>query len=147
MRIRVRVIDHEPGIKDTAVGDATLLEFAHDGQNDLLLDHRKPVGRNNGRRAVGAHAAGVRAPVAVEDALVVLRTRQQDGVLAVNHREDGTLFSVKELLDQDLRAGGAELVGDEHVVDRGLGVRHCLGDDNALAGGQSVRLDDNGQPE
>ena len=52
---------------------------------------------------------------------------------------------MQELLEQHLRTGGAELVCDEHVVDRGLGVRSGLGDDDALAGGETVRLDDDRQ--
>ena len=54
---------------------------------------------------------------------------------------------MQELLDEDLRAGGAEAVAHEHVVYRGLGLLGRFRDDDALAGRKSVRLDDNWEPE
>ena len=88
MRIGVFVIDHKPRIEDTAVDDTTLLELVNDGHDDLILDHRKLVARNHGSRRIRAHATGVRALVAVENPLMVLRTRQQHSVIAVHHREN-----------------------------------------------------------
>ena len=52
---------------------------------------------------------------------------------------------MEELLDQHLGAGGTELVADEHIVNRRLCLVVRLGDDHALAGGEAVRLDDDGE--
>ena len=52
---------------------------------------------------------------------------------------------MEELLEKNFGAGRAELVRHEHVVNRGLGLFGRLGDDHALAGGQSVRLHDDGK--
>ena len=53
---------------------------------------------------------------------------------------------MEEFLDEDLRARRAELVADEHVVDGGLRLLLRLRHDHALAGGESVRLDDDRKP-
>ena len=52
-----------------------------------------------------------------------------------------------ELLDEHLGAGVAERVALEHVVDRAVGVAERLADDDALAGGEAGRLDDDGRAE
>jgi len=48
----------------------------------------------------------------------------------------------EEILDHDAGAGIAQLVAGQHVVDGGVGFVECHGDDDALAGGQAVGLDD-----
>ena len=71
------------------------------------------------RRRIGAHAAGVRAGVAVADALVVLRGAEAAAaVVAVAEAEEARLLAVEEFLDHHLRAGRAE-GAVEAVVDRG----------------------------
>ena len=134
--------DHEPGIEDAAIGYATLLEFTDDRKDDLLLEFRKHMSRNNGCRAVCAHAAGVRSLIAIKDALMVLRTRKKHGVLTIDESENGTLLAVKELLYKHFGAGGTELVPDKHVVDGRLGLFSSLRNNHALACGKTVRLDD-----
>ena len=52
---------------------------------------------------------------------------------------------VEEFLDDHPRAGGAHRMADEHRVDRGVRLRDALRDDHALAGGEPVRLDDDGR--
>ena len=71
----------------------------------------------------------------VEDALVVLRGREEDEVLAIDEREDRCLFAVEELLHEDGGAGGAEDLAVQHVAKGGLRFVAGLGDDHALAGG------------
>ena len=55
--------------------------------------------------------------VAVEGALVVLRGGERQSGLAVDQREEARFLAVEELLDDDLRAGGAERAA-EAVLDR-----------------------------
>ena len=76
---------------------------------------------------------------------MVLRTRQQYGAFAVHEREDRALFAVEKLLHEHLCAGRAELVAHEHVVNRRLGLFRRLGHHHALAGGEAVRLDHDGE--
>ena len=54
-----------------------------------LHDAARSSPRHHRRRRIGAHAAGIRARVAVADALVVLRRGERDGGLAVAQREEG----------------------------------------------------------
>ncbi len=102
------------------------------------------AGVMTGGRRVGAHAAGVGAGVAVADALVILRGRQRQRVLAVDEGEEARLLAFEEFLDDDLAAGLAEGAG-EAGVDRRLGLGARRGDGDALAGGETVGLDDDRQ--
>ena len=122
----------QPGERRAAAGhlvDGRL----EDGGEDLVDE---AVGGPRERR-VGAHAAGVRPLVAVADALEVLRGLERVDRGAVGDREERDLGAVEVLLDDHPLAPGG-------VVERGLPV---LGDDDALAGGEAVVLDDVRRPE
>ena len=56
-------------------------------------------------RRIGAHAAGIRALVAVEGALVVLGGAEGSDGLAVREREEARLLAVEKLLDHYRSAG------------------------------------------
>lgn len=95
-----------------------------------------------GERAVGPHATGVGAGVVVTHPLEVLGRRERDDRDAVAEHEERHLGAVEELLDDD----ASTVLGEAGpgVVQRGLAV---VGDDDALARGQSVVLDDEGRAE
>ena len=93
-----------------------------------------------GERRVRAHAAGVGACVAVEQALVVLRGAERAARVAVAEEEERHLGSGEELLDEH-RAEGQIGVG---VGERLVAV---VGDDDALAGREAVGLDHIGGAE
>ena len=105
--------------------------------HDPLVQRR----RDDRRRRVGAHAAGVRALVAVAKALVVLRGRERQHVAAVGHDDEARFLALEELLDDDHAARLAE-GAREHVLGRADRLRGARGDDHALAGGEPVGLDD-----
>ena len=123
-------------------GASHLLHGAQGRQHELV--HRLPwrdlVGEDRHRR-IGAHAAGVRALVAVEGALVVLRRGERDRGLAVAQREERDFLAGEKFLDHDLGAGRAEAAA-EHHVDRGFGFGDRLRDHHALAEREPVGLDD-----
>ena len=96
---------------------------------------------------VGAHAAGVRAHVVGQQALMVLEAGKDDEVAAVGDGEEGDFLALHELLDEHRGAGGAEPVALEHVVDRAVGVAERLADDDALSGGEAGGFDDDGRAE
>ena len=99
-------------------------------------------GHHRGRR-VGAHAAGHRAAVAVEGALVVLGGAEQEAVGSVGQDEERGLLAGHELLDDDAGAGAF----GEDRVEGGVGLGEGFGDGDALAGGEAVGLDhDRGAP-
>jgi hypothetical protein len=128
-------IDHEAGIKHAAIGNAAAAERRDGGPHDLRqrpLDQR--VGKNRGR-GYRPHAAGIRAFVAVEGALVVLRRAERQDCRSVAKRKEARLLAIEEFLDHD-RAG---FVGSEGRVDRGERTRAVRGDRHALSRGKSVR--------
>ena len=87
------------------------------------------------QRRVRAHAAGVGAGVAVEQALVVLGGAERQHVVAVAEEEERDLRPVEELLDE--HRAGRQILGA--VGDRGAAV---VRDDHALARGEAVGLHD-----
>ena len=86
------------------------------------LVHHPPLdlGRDDRGRAIGAHAAGIGAGIAVADALVVLRAPERDDDRPVGDGEVARLFAAHELLDHDLSSRIAELPV-EHVGQRVFG--------------------------
>jgi hypothetical protein len=65
-------------------------------------------------------------------------------VLAVDHDDEAGFLAVEKFLDDDAGACIAQLVAGQHVVDGGVRFFRRHGDDDALAGGQAVGLDDDG---
>lgn len=110
--------------------------FIDDRLRDLRNDVLDQTLGSPRQGSVGAHAAGVGALVAVECALEVLRGSQRDRRGAVAQNEQRHLGAVKEVLNDNP-------VG---LSQTGAGVCQSLVsvrcDDNALARGQTVGLDD-----
>ncbi len=94
---------------------------------------------------IGAHAAGVRALVVVEDALVVLRRHQRNHALAVAHHQERQLLALQALFEHHARAGLAQHLAAQHLFGGALRLFLRLRDDDALARGQTVGLDDDGR--
>ena len=111
-----------------------------------LDDEREDVGRRGGvqedRRAVRAHAARVRAALAVVDLLVVLRGRERERALAVAEDHEADFLALDEPLDEDAVARRPEDAVLEEELERLLGLRRLLRDDDALARREAVRLED-----
>ena len=103
------------------------------------------LGRDHRGRRIRAHAAGIRAGVAIADALVVLRRRHRQRGHAIHHRDETGFLAVQEFLDDDARAGIAERVAVEHVAHCGFGFVQGHRHDHALAGGQAIGLHDDGR--
>ncbi len=113
--------------------DRRLDDFLH-----RAFDHLR---RHDRSRRVGAHAAGVRAGIAVADALVVLGGGESQRVFAVAEAEEARLLAVQIGFDHDFGAGGAE-GAFEAVIDGCKRFLDCHGDSNALAGSEPIGLDD-----
>ncbi len=110
----------------------------------MLLDPREHFVRDQRRRAIGPHAAGVGTGVAVVGPLVVLRGWQGDDRLPIGDRQHAGLFAIQALFDDDLISGLAEFAfpGDAvHGLER-LGPARAH--DHAFAGRQPVGLDHHG---
>ena len=144
-------VDHQAGIQEAGERNAVFRHARQRGQDDLLHRLGMHVGRDHRSRRVGAHATGVGAGVAVEQALVVLAGGQREHVLAVGQHDEAGFFALQKLFDHDARAAfvvlHAELVVLQHPVDGfvGLGQRH--GHDHALARCQAIGLDHDGRAD
>ena len=95
------------GIQHAVERRAALPSCPHGRQDDASHDARHATPASRGRRRIGAHAAGVRTLVAVEDALVILRARRAGSRVSPSHSaKKDDLLADQKFLDHDLRAGG-----------------------------------------
>ena len=136
--LRAVLGEHEAAVEAALVHDAVGRELRDDALLDV--DHGVVlVLGEEGHGAVDAHAARVGTLVAVERALVVLRGGQGNEGRAVGEGEHRALGAGEGLLDDHGRAGVAEVVeAGMHAGERLVG---GLGDDDALARGETVGLD------
>jgi len=121
------------------IGRPAPAQLVHDRLVHLAHELGRPVVVDPRHRRVAPHAARVRTPIAVEDALVVLRRRERDGALAVAQGEQRQLLAVEELLQHHLRLAEA-LLGEEDV-EGGARRPLVLGDDHALSRREHVGLE------
>ena len=131
---------HEAGEQDALEGSAAAGHFVQGRADDELQADLLQPGWKGGDGAVGAHAAGVGAGVAVADALVVLGGTEQEGVFSVAEGEEGDFFALQAFLDDDRGVAEDFLVHDG--VDGRQGFVFGGRDGDAFTGGQAVRLDD-----
>ncbi len=111
--------DDESAVQQSDERGALGLQLQHGRERDRL-DHLVDEALGQPRqRGVGAHAAGVRALVVIEDALVVLSRSERQHRVAVAQEEERDFLSGEELLDE--HGSEAEVVGG--VLDRGHAVR------------------------
>ncbi len=130
---------HQPGEERADEGRPPPLELGEHRPADRLHEPGHLVVGEPRHRRVRAHAAGVRALVAVVDPLVVLGGGQAERRASVAEREDRDLLALEHLLDVERlpeRLGGAQA-----RVELRLGAA----DPDALARGEPVRLDDAGR--
>ena len=116
---------------------AQLVDAPAGGRVRGRLDERGVDARDRRERA---HAAGVRAGVAVADALEVARGRERERALAVAQREQRQLVAVEELLDHDRRRRRSRC-STSIASSAARASRSSRGDHDALAGRQPVGLD------
>ena len=139
--LRARRREHQPGVEDAAVVDAAGAQGPDqrgDGLGHQLVDEGVVDRRD---RRVRAHPPGVRSGAVVVPTLEVLGRGQGGQPLAVAQHQEGTLGAGEPFFDDDPLAGLAEAVARQLGRHIGLGLGQRVGDQHALAGGQSVRLD------
>ena len=132
--------DHQSGEQHTLKRRPPLRQSGNRRLDDLRHDAVHHGGCHHGSRRISAHTSGVRAFVAVENLLVILRRAERQHVLAVDEGEHARFLALHELLDHDFRSGRAKTATKASVdgLVRGFA---GFGDDDALASRKSVRLD------
>ena len=93
-------------------------------------------------RCDGAHTAGIEALIVVVCTLVIHGADHRYDHVTIRKAEDGHLRTLEVLLDDDLIAGVAELVLCHDGLDALDRLLTGHRDDDTLAEGESVRLDD-----
>ncbi len=138
---------HEAGIEEPP----ERVPFGHHAlqhrQDDVVLDARLQRRVDQGARGEGPHAAGVRPLVVVVDALVVLGGQQPAEGAAIGDHEARHFGAREALLEHDTAAGVTKGGVDHRGVDGGFRSGLVRGHDHALAGGESIGLDDHGRAE
>ena len=83
--------EHQAEVEEALVGLALLRDAAKRRANDGLQDALFEIGGDHAVAGVGAHAAGVRSAIGVENALVIAAGSEGDEVLAVGQHHVGQL--------------------------------------------------------
>ncbi len=134
--------DHQPGVEKTGVGDAFLFHAAHHRLDHLAQHARMNLRRDHRRGRIRAHAAGVGAVVAIQQALVILAGRHRQYMLAIDHHDEAGFFAFEELLDHHPCSRVAQFVVGEHHVYRDERFALVHRDYDALARREAIGLDD-----
>ena len=124
-----------------------VLHAVEHGRDDLVAGRAADIRRHERARRERTHASGVRPAVVVEDALVILRGTKRHEGRAVGEDEVRRFLPDQKLFEHDAIAGVAEPAIDHHRGDDRFGGRAILGDDDTLAGRETVGLHDQGIPE
>ena len=126
------------GHHDAGVEEAGELGGSNDGEDDSFQDGRALGLVEDAGVGEGSHAAGVGAFVVIEDAFVVLRGFEGDSRFGVAKCDEADFFADEEFFEDE----GAGELGEGFF---GFGV--VLGDNDAFAGGEAVRLEDEREVE
>ncbi len=133
---------HHAGIQHAAKRPPGTVHGMNGRHEDVLFDPGEFFVVDQGGRAIGAHAAGVRADVAVVGRLVVLGRLQGDDRAAVGNRQHAGLLAVEPFFNHQAIAGGAEDFLQGNLLDGANRLVAIGANHHALAGRQTVGLDD-----
>ena len=139
---RAILADHQSGVEEAGkrrtfalhAGDCRLYHFAHHTRMHRRRHHR--------RRRIRPHAASVRSDVTVLEPFMILTGGQRQGVAAIRHDDETGFLAIEKIFDDHTRTGSAHLVADQHHVDGVVCFLEISGNHHALAGGETVGLDD-----
>ena len=107
-QLRAIGADHEPCEEYADEWPAFFFHAAQSRQDNALHGEIAHRVRENRRGRVGAHAARVRAFVAIVSAFVILCGDQRDSGLAVAEREETGFLARQKIFDDDALTGRAE---------------------------------------
>src|SRR5579884_425169 len=138
---------HQPDVKHAFVHHAFGPHSVHYRTSDVMDDplaHGRVEQRISG---ICAHAAGVRASVAVAHALVIARGNKRHDGFPVGHHQERELLALQTLLDHDLCAGISYQLAREHLAGDAGRFFFGLRDDDPFAGRKPIGFDDDRSPK
>ncbi len=136
--------DHQAGVENAAERPAGAFHLVDRWHEDLFFDLRFESLGNEGRWAVGAHAARVGAFVAVKCGLMVLAGGHRDQRHAVGEGEHACFLAVQSFFDDELSARFTEFALHRDAIDSGKCLLAIVAHEHAFAGGEAVGFDDDG---
>lgn len=136
---------HEAGEEHSSVAYAVGLKPRDEAVEDLGAHGLLELRGEHGGGAEGAHAAGVQTCIVIECPLVVLGSGEEEVILSVHKRVNGTLRTGEALLNDDGVARCAEFFFVHDFADGAIGLLACLGDNDAFSEGEAVGFDDDGE--
>src|SRR6185369_14658233 len=101
-------VENQPHVEDSAETPTLLRHALERWMHDARQHLARRAGIQEDRRAVRAHAAGVRTALAVEELLVVLHGGEGDRALAVAQDHERDLVALDEALHEHAVSGRAE---------------------------------------
>ena len=122
---------HQARVQHAFVGGALRRNFAEHRLKDVGADSRQQLVAGDADWAICPHPTGVRTGVAFAEPFVILRGREQYDAVAVGQAEDGQLFAVEELLNEQLLTCLAQRTAQHRPRDIGRLLAR-LADDRAF---------------
>ena len=113
------------------------------GLHDPLQGVPFVLGRDERQGRIGAHTARIGTFIAVERPFVILRQHHRQH-LAPRHETHERKFGSGQKILHD-HTSLAELVVQQHVAQRGIGLLHRPGDNDTLSRSQTIVFQDGGQ--
>ncbi len=101
--------DHQANVQHSLVGMPAFGQTFQHGQGDVFFHLGHKFWRHHRGRAVGAHPAGVRALIAVAQALVILTGWQGQMVHPIGKHKYAGFFAGHEFFDDEFCRGIAKL--------------------------------------
>ena len=138
---------HEAAVEEASKRTACSAKSVERRLDDGIDDRGARVVAQDRRVAVGTHAAGVRSFIVVENGLVILRGRIDEVVVTVAEDDEADLFTLQELLEYDAAAGVTDELSRQHGLRGFAGFLLALGQHDALARGEAVCFQRNGETE
>ncbi len=127
---------HEPAIKYALERAALSHKPSGNRLHNLFQGEIAVLPADERKRSVGSHAAGIRPPVSVEGAFVVLRQHHRIDLFTVHEAEEGEFRAFKIVLNNHLSL--AESVVQKHVFKSLIGIGKILRNHYALSSGEPV---------
>jgi len=101
------------------------------GADDAIQDRVLLARRQNSGIGIGAHAAGIRPLIAIEDGLVILARRERHHVPAIAQNDKTYFLTLEKFFDYQVWA---------ERLNSAFRLEAIMGDRDPLSGGKSIRL-------
>ena len=110
-------LDHQAGIEETRVTDAVASHAFHRRANDFTHHLIMNFWRHYRRGGIRTHAARVGTLIVIEQTLMILARGERENMFTVDHYDEGSLFTFKEILNDHASTGSTKLMPFKHGIN------------------------------